>query len=55
MEHINHFDLISMENLWGRLGYRVLDKVEYVGMPVEGRRIPMLRVIVQKATAKENL
>lgn len=53
MEHINHFDLISMENLWGRLGYRVLDKVEYVGMPVEGRSIPMLRVIVQKATAEE--
>ena len=48
MEHINHFDMVSMENLWGRLGYCAVDRAEYVGMPVPGRHIPMMRLLLRK-------
>ena len=48
MEHINHFDLNSMRNLWISMGFEVLVEETTTSFSVEGMENPICRLLVQK-------
>lgn len=54
MEHINHFDLNSMRNLWSSMGFEVLAEEAETCFPVEGMENPICRLLVQKKKRQKN-
>lgn len=48
MEHINHFDRKSMEQLWNRAGFRAVAARETVSEPVPGFPCPMLNMLLAR-------
>lgn len=51
MEHVNHFDLTSMKNVWISAGFEVLAEEAATCFPVEGVENPIFRLLVRKRKA----
>ncbi len=55
MEHINHFDLKSMKNVWFQAGFEVLAEEATTCFPVEGMENPICRLLVRKKEPPKSL
>lgn len=51
MEHINHFNVDAMIELWSRHGFQCVQSEEFVGVPVPGRQIPMCRILLKRSAS----